>query len=162
MTPSSAGICTVWHEAFPCKGLPLPSKEAIAKLQSTEAQATASSSASTGAANGTAEKRKQIVTPWEVDADGGVDYDKLVRDYGSSALTAELVQRMEKLTGREAHPWLRRGIFFSHRDLNHILDLYEKGEKFYIYTGRGPSSDSLHGAPRLSFHKGYGSLRCPS
>ena len=25
-----------------------------------------------------------------------------------------------------------------------ILDAYEKGEKFYLYTGRGPSSGSLH------------------
>ena len=32
----------------------------------------------------------------------------------------------------------------SHRDLNKILDRYEKGEPFYIYTGRGPSSDSMH------------------
>ena len=29
-------------------------------------------------------------------------------------------------------------------DLNHLLDLYERGEKFYLYTGRGPSSESLH------------------
>jgi tryptophanyl-tRNA synthetase len=28
--------------------------------------------------------------------------------------------------------------------LNEILDLYEKGEKFYLYTGRGPSSEALH------------------
>jgi hypothetical protein len=28
--------------------------------------------------------------------------------------------------------------------MNHILDKYEKGEKFYLYTGRGPSSESLH------------------
>ena len=33
---------------------------------------------------------------------------------------------------------------FSDRDLNMILDLYEAGEKFYLYTGRGPSSESLH------------------
>jgi tryptophanyl-tRNA synthetase len=39
---------------------------------------------------------------------------------------------------------LRRGIFFSHRDLNQILDLYEQGKKFYLYTGRGPSSEALH------------------
>jgi tryptophanyl-tRNA synthetase len=29
-------------------------------------------------------------------------------------------------------------------DLNRILDAYEKGESFYLYTGRGPSSDALH------------------
>ncbi|KAL5683554.1 hypothetical protein ACJX0J_009939, partial [Zea mays] len=29
-------------------------------------------------------------------------------------------------------------------DLNEILDLYENGQKFYLYTGRGPSSEALH------------------
>ena len=30
------------------------------------------------------------------------------------------------------------------RDLNEVLDAYEKGDKFYLYTGRGPSSEALH------------------
>lgn len=34
---------------------------------------------------------------------------------------------------------LRRKIFFSHRDMNWLLDKYEKGEKFFLYTGRAPS-----------------------
>lgn len=39
---------------------------------------------------------------------------------------------------------MRRGIVFSHRELENILDRYEKGEPFFLYTGRGPSSDSMH------------------
>lgn len=39
---------------------------------------------------------------------------------------------------------MRRGIVFSHRELEAILDRYEKGEPFFLYTGRGPSSDSMH------------------
>lgn len=34
-------------------------------------------------------------------------------------------------------------IFFL-RDLSMILDHKEKGKPFYLYTGRGPSSGSLH------------------
>ena len=30
------------------------------------------------------------------------------------------------------------------RDLDVVLDAYERGEKFFLYTGRGPSSESLH------------------
>lgn len=30
------------------------------------------------------------------------------------------------------------------RDLSLILDRYEKGKRFFLYTGRGPSSGSLH------------------
>lgn len=51
---------------------------------------------------------------------------------------------MEKLTGRKPHHFLRRGIFFSHRDMTLLLDMYERGQPFYIYTGRGPSSESMH------------------
>lgn len=38
----------------------------------------------------------------------------------------------------------RRGIFFSHRDLGMILDTVERGDKFFLYTGRGPSSEAMH------------------
>src|SRR5207249_5276003 len=51
----------------------------------------------------------------------------------------EILERIRKATG-ELHPMLRRGVFYSHRDLNWILDRYEKGTPFALYTGRGPSS----------------------
>ena len=44
---------------------------------------------------------------------------------------------MAMSTGKKPHRWIRRGVFFSHRDLNTILDCYEKKEPFYLYTGRG-------------------------
>jgi tryptophanyl-tRNA synthetase len=83
-----------------------------------------------------------VVTPWEVK--GVVDYNKLVDKFGSSLIDESLIARVEKLTGKKAHPWLKRGVFFSHRDLKELLDLYESGRPFYLYTGRGPSSDALH------------------
>ncbi|MDP3779951.1 MAG: tryptophan--tRNA ligase [Nitrosopumilaceae archaeon] len=77
-----------------------------------------------------------IVTPWHVE--GEIDYDKLIKQFGTEKISKQLLQRIEKLTG-ESHFMLRRGIFFSHRDLGRILDDYEKGKKFFLYTGRGPS-----------------------
>ena len=66
----------------------------------------------------------QVVTPWEVEAgEEGIDYDKLIRDFGSTPIEEDILIRMEKLTGKKVHPWLKRGIFFSHRDLGNILDL---------------------------------------
>ncbi len=82
------------------------------------------------------------VTP--ADTAKGVDYDKLVRDWGCSPIDAGLIARVERLTGRKAHRFLRRGLFFSHRDLNALLDAYEAGQPFFLYTGRGPSSEALH------------------
>jgi len=87
------------------------------------------------------------VNPWEVS--GKIDYDKLVRDFGSKAITPELLKRLEAVTvGRGnvqcLHPWLRRGIFFSHRDLDQIVTFAENGTPFYLYTGRGPSSAAMH------------------
>lgn len=82
------------------------------------------------------EKDEMIVTPWEVK--GKVDYERLIREFGTQPLTDELLKRLERHVG-ELHPQLRRRLFFSHRDLDTILDMYEKGTKFVLYTGRGPS-----------------------
>jgi tryptophanyl-tRNA synthetase len=79
---------------------------------------------------------EMVVTPWQVT--GRVDYDKLVKDFGTQPLTHEILERIKKYTG-ELHPQLKRRIFFSHRDLDWILQRYETGEKFVLYTGRGPS-----------------------
>lgn len=45
---------------------------------------------------------------------------------------------------QQPHRFLRRKIFFSHRSMHELLNDYEKGQPFYLYTGRGPSSDSMH------------------
>ena len=72
------------------------------------------------------------------------NYSKLIHKFGCKEINGELIKRFEQVTNKKAHMWLRRGIFFSHRDLNKILDAHEKGESIFIYTGRGPSSESLH------------------
>jgi len=85
------------------------------------------------------QKSKQedfIVTPWSVK--GEVDYDELVDRFGTSRITQEILDKFAQLVG-EVHPFLRRQVFYSHRDLDWILSRYEDGEKFFLYTGRGPS-----------------------
>ena len=77
-----------------------------------------------------------IVTPWHVE--GEIDYDKLIKRFGTQKISPQLIDRIKKTTG-DVHFMLRRGVFFSHRDMNVILDEYEKGNKFFLYTGRGPS-----------------------
>lgn len=65
---------------------------------------------------------EQVVTPWDVQGgvgeDGkqvGIDYDKLIVQFGTRPIDAELLERFERLTGRRPHPLLRRKTFFSHR-----------------------------------------------
>jgi len=77
------------------------------------------------------------VTPWEVS--GTIDYNKLVEQFGTQKISEKLLKRIEKHT-KEIHFMLKRRVFFSHRDFEIILDEYEKGNKFFLYTGRGPSS----------------------
>lgn len=102
--------------------------------------------------------KEQIITPFDVS--GGVDehgkaiaidYDKLIDRFGSQRIDKAILERFEKLTGKPPHRLLRRGIVFSHRDLNLILDKYEKGVPFFLYTGRGPSSDSMHVGHTIPF-----------
>jgi len=88
------------------------------------------------------EEEEMVVTPWEVS--GKIDYARLIKEFGTQPLTDKLTKRIEKAAGF-LHLQLRRKIFFSHRDLDTILDLYDKGEKFVLYTGRGPSSKTTIG-----------------
>lgn len=78
------------------------------------------------------------VTPWEVK--GIINYYKLIHQFGCTKIDGALIKRIHQLTRYPIHIWLRRGLFFSHRDLNSLLDAYEKREQIYIYTGRGPSN----------------------
>jgi tryptophanyl-tRNA synthetase len=79
---------------------------------------------------------KMKVNPYDVE--GELDYDRLISEFGLKKIDKNLLNRIEKIAG-EVHPYLRREIFFAHRDLEKILDAYEKGEKFFLYTGNGPS-----------------------
>jgi tryptophanyl-tRNA synthetase len=87
---------------------------------------------------------------------GKIDYDKLVHQFGSTIIDPSLLVKLERIAaargGRTAnsgdmtklHRFLRRNIFFSHRDLHTLLDAVLAGTPVYLYTGRGPSSSSMH------------------
>jgi len=80
-----------------------------------------------------------VVTPWEVK--GEVDYNKLVKQFGTTPISEGLLERIKKHT-KDLHLFLRRGIVFCHRDFDWILNKCENGEKFFLYTGRGPSGNT--------------------
>ncbi len=80
-----------------------------------------------------------VVTPWEVK--GVVDYQKLISEFGTKPLGDGLVKRLSSYSGTTQY-MLSRKIFFSHRDLDVLLDEYDKGTKFALYTGRGPSGNT--------------------
>lgn len=84
-------------------------------------------------------EERVVVTPYEVE--GAIDYSKLIKEFGVSPLDERTFERLKKHT-KELHPFIRRGVFFAHRDLNWLLDEYEKGNKFFVYTGRASSKGS--------------------
>jgi hypothetical protein len=80
----------------------------------------------------------------------GVDYNKLIVQFGTERISDELLARLERLSKKPVHPYLKRKLFFSHRydrlavacylvalcsSLTEILDHVEKGQPFYLYTG---------------------------
>lgn len=81
-------------------------------------------------------KEEFIVTPWEVK--GEIDYEKLIKEFGTSKITPQLLEKIKK-HAKELHIFLKRDIFYCHRDLDLLLNEYEKGVDFVLYTGRGPS-----------------------
>ena len=84
-------------------------------------------------------KEEVKVTPYEVKGTlTEQEYERLAKEFGISPLNPELLNRIKKHT-KELHFMLTRGVFFAHRDMAWLLDEYEKGNKFFLYTGRGPS-----------------------
>jgi tryptophanyl-tRNA synthetase len=96
---------------------------------------------------------------------GKIDYNKLVDNFGSSLLTPSHLQQLEQLSkisgNNKLHRFLRRNIFFSHRDFDTLLKVLtahtnkppsselsssspSSSFPMYLYTGRGPSSESMH------------------
>ncbi len=76
------------------------------------------------------------VTPWEVSGD--IDYDRLVREFGTSIIPEKIRKRLEN-----CHPLIKRGLYFSHRDFDKWMEAYDKGKKVSVITGRGPS-EKMH------------------
>lgn len=93
------------------------------------------------------DEEEMVVDPFSVQ--GKIDYTKLVKNFGSKVIEPELLQRLYDVTVKRGtvpylHRFLRRNIFFSHRDLEAILDQVEKNQPIFLYTGRGPSSSAMH------------------
>ena len=76
------------------------------------------------------------VTPWKVE--GKIDYDEFAKSSGIRLIDEELEKRIMKYTG-SLHFMLRRKIYYAHRELDWLISEYEKGNKFYVYTGIAPS-----------------------
>lgn len=120
------------------------------------------------------EEGEDNVTPWDVTASSakGVDYEKLISMFVFPCVLQSLYRkvRMQK-TGARSHwtvrevnwtssssnapernvlrpqvriSWLYIYYEINFRDLSAILDRKEQGKPFFLYTGRGPSSGSLH------------------
>lgn len=82
-------------------------------------------------------KDQAVMTPWEVK--GKINYLLQITKFGTSAIDGDLIKRWEQVTKTKAHHFIRRGIVFSHQDIDKLLDCVEQGIPIYLYTGRGPS-----------------------
>ncbi len=82
-----------------------------------------------------------VVTPWEVE--GEIDYNKLLEYFGVDRITDDMIEEVRRLVG-DVHPFLRRQIFYAHRDFDKALKEYASGQKFFLYTGIAPSKGPMH------------------
>jgi tryptophanyl-tRNA synthetase len=95
-----------------------------------------------------ADKPEFVVTPYEVR--GKIDYERLRVQFGTQPVDSALRDRIRSLAGGSLHPLLEREVYYSHRDLGALLDQYAAGQKFFLYSGRGPSGP-LHTAHLIQF-----------
>lgn len=112
-------------------------------LSTQEKEATDGGAATTEAAATTPlGEDDMVVTAFEVS--GSIDYNKLIDKFGSKPLTPYLLKRLENVTVKQGtvprlHRFLRREIFFSHRDIEKICELLEG------WYGVGPPSEGDDG-----------------
>lgn len=88
------------------------------------------------------EETESKITPWEVK--GKVNYMAQIKHFGTKAIDGELIKRIETVTGMPVPTCIRRGLVYSHLDLELLLESVNKGTPMYIYTGRGPSAGRMH------------------
>lgn len=55
------------------------------------------------------EENDQEITPWKVNSKNGINYMKLINQFGSNPIDGEIIKRIERTTNMRAHIWLRRG-----------------------------------------------------
>lgn len=147
---------------------------AMARVSTSDPPESAAAKSQDGGGGGSGKDEEMVVTAFEVS--GAIDYGKLIEKFGSRPLTPHLLRRLENVTVARGtvprlHRFLRREIFFSHRDIERICELLEgwygvsppdEGEvagnvvapsemavpsgpcPIYLYTGRGPSSAAMH------------------
>lgn len=114
---------------------------------------------------------QDTITPWSVassSATSAFDYSRVVDQFksqqiGDAEARAQLLERIassvQSSSASSSSPsssflthFIRRGIVFSHRDFDHFLDEFTKGRASYLYTGRGPSANSMHIGHLLPFY----------
>ena len=63
------------------------------------------------------EFQEQKVTPWTSTAGSATtfDYQRLIKQFGTTPVDEELIEKYERITGEKAHHLIRRNVFFSHR-----------------------------------------------
>ena len=83
---------------------------------------------------------ESIINPWSVEGEGAIDYSKLIAQFGVQRLTSSLLNVLMWEVGQQENYALRRNLFYSHRDLDILLQNHKNGQKFALYTGRGPSA----------------------
>ena len=80
-----------------------------------------------------------------------IDYTKIIEIFGCEFISKKQIEKFEKLTGKPCHVLLKREIFFSQRDFDVLLQYMEQKKPIFLYTGRGPSTDSMHLGHLLPF-----------
>lgn len=86
-----------------------------------------------------------ILTPWRATGTFSENkYKAITEQFGINIIDDILLERFQRVTGYKPHHFLTRQLFFGHRDLEKVLDAIESGKEIFLYTGRGPSSESLH------------------
>ena len=63
---------------------------------------------------------------------------------GARPVTSTILNKLSQMTKQPPHQFLTSGAVSEHKNFDNLLSQVDQGHSFYILTGRGPSSSSLH------------------
>jgi tryptophanyl-tRNA synthetase len=86
---------------------------------------------------------KDIINIYDVNIKEEKDYERLIKLFGVKEINDIILNNLKYLTG-DLHVLLRRKFFYAHRDFDILLNKYNEGKRFFLYTGRAPSKSKMH------------------
>ena len=86
------------------------------------------------------QQEEDIVSPFNIQAvsERGIEYGRYAERKKLERVNEEIKERIERITGGKVHRYLRRGIFFAHKEMEKVIREVEEKRPVYLLISKSP------------------------